>query len=128
MQAAVSGLKKTGDDVKLRFVLVEDVVRYPGGNGQRLHHHVVRGFPGGVDGIAMKAAAGKESVKVDLAELAKGIDKYLTDYQTTGPKRPPFRSEARPIDVSKLKVVALVQDDATQDILQAVQVDVPEAK
>ena len=38
----MADLKKTGEKVRLRFVLVEDVARYVGGNGQRLHHHVVR--------------------------------------------------------------------------------------
>src|SRR5262249_16651278 len=50
VQATVDALKAPGDKVKLRLVLIEDVVRYPGTNGQRLHHHVVRDFPGGVKG------------------------------------------------------------------------------
>src|SRR5205807_9525450 len=53
LRAEVEGLKKPGDNVRLRFVLVEDVVHYAGGNGQRFHHHVVRALPGGARGFAL---------------------------------------------------------------------------
>src|SRR5262249_3692582 len=59
--------KKLGGNVYLRFVLVEEVARYQGGNGQRLHHHVVRAMPGGVDGVPVKD--GRHGGTVDLAEL-----------------------------------------------------------
>lgn len=124
LQAAVSGLKKTSGEVKLRFVLIEDVVRYPGGNGQRLHHHVVRAFPGGVDGIALKEESSKQSATADLAEINKEIEKYLTEFKA---KRP-FRTDYAPMNGNHLKVVALIQDDGTKEILQAAQVDVPEVK
>ncbi len=124
LEATVTGLKKTGDKVRLRFVLVEEVVRYPGGNRQRLHHHVVRAFPGGVSGFALKEESAKQSVAVDLAEVARGIEKYLTDYQ----KSEKFRTDYQPLDPRKLKVAALIQDDATKEILQAAQVEVPDGK
>jgi hypothetical protein len=125
INADVSDLKKTGDNVKLRIVLVEDVARYPGGNGQRLHHHVVRALPGGADGMALKEAKAKQSVKVDLAELKKTLDEYMTKYNE-GPRK--FMDEEHPLDMKKLKVVAFIQDDDSKEIIQAVQIDVPEAK
>src|SRR5262249_36041607 len=79
LEAQVSELKKTGDKVRLRFVLVEDVVRYAGRNGQRLHHHVVRGFPGGVQGEALTDKSATKTATVSLAELRKGLADYLTE-------------------------------------------------
>ncbi len=118
MQAEVSGLKKTGSDVRLRFLLVEDVVRYAGGNRQRLHYRVVRAFPGGLDGVALKEAASKHSATVNVAEVARSLDEYLTEFQ----KQLPFRSDYQPLG-KQLRIVALVQDDASKDILQAAQVE-----
>jgi hypothetical protein len=55
IRVEVSRLKKHGDAIRLRLVLVEDEVRYEGSNRVRLHHHVSRAFPGGVEGFAMNA-------------------------------------------------------------------------
>ncbi len=122
--AEVHGLKKTGDKVRLRFVVIEDVVRYQGRNGQRLHHHVVRAFPGGVDGFALKEANGKEAVTVVLGDLKKS----LTDYLVEANKNDPFPDDERPLNLKHLKLVALIQDDESKEILQAAQVEVPETK
>ena len=124
MSAEVKGLKKPGDKVRLRFVLIEDVVRYQGSNGQRLHHHVVRAFPGGVDGFALKEATGKQTVTILLGELSKA----LSDYLKASNEERPFRDDERPLNLKHLKVVALIQDDESKDILQAAQVEVPEVK
>jgi len=48
----VSGLTKPGDDARLRLVLVEESIRYVGGNKLRFHHQVVRALPGGVKGYS----------------------------------------------------------------------------
>jgi hypothetical protein len=105
-------------------VLVEDVVRYAGRNGQRLHHHVVRAFPGGVEGFALKEKASTQSAKVAVGDLIKGLNDYLTE----AGKRRPFFDDERPLQLEHLKVVALIQDDESKKILQAVQADVPAAK
>jgi hypothetical protein len=128
LEARVSDLEKTGEKVRLRFVLVEDVVRYAGTNGQRLHHHVVRAFPGGAEGVALKEKTSMQSAKVALGDLAKGLDDYLTRYQAPRTKQRPFVGEDFPLNFEHLKVVALIQDDETKKILQASQVDVPPAK
>ena len=123
-KAEVEDLKKTGDKVHLRFVLVQDVVRYVGGNGQRLHHHVVRALPGGAEGFPLKEAKAEQAVTIIPSDLKK----ELTDYLETAEKRRPFQDDARPVDLKHLKLIALIQDDETKEILQAVQVDVPEGK
>jgi hypothetical protein len=120
VHAEVSGLKKTGDSVRLRLVLVEDVARYAGSNGQRLHHHVVRAFPGGVEGTALKEASATKDAVVDLAELRKALAGYLDEHR--------FPEEDRPLELKRFKVVALVQNDATHQVLQAAQADVGAAE
>ena len=110
--------------VMLRLVLVEDEVRYPGNNGQRLHRHVVRAFPGGVEGLLCKDGKATQGVTLDLAELSKNLDAYLTK----AAQERPFFDRERPLALRQLKVVALVQDDGTKDVWQAAVADVPEGK
>jgi hypothetical protein len=116
----VEDLKDAGEDTKLRLVLLEEMVRYPGNNGQRFHHHVVRMMPGGVDGFELKEPKVKQEVKVNLSDLRK----KLADYLEEANKRRPFLNDDRPLDLKHLKVVAFIQNDKTKEILQAVQVDV----
>jgi hypothetical protein len=116
--------KRLGGNVYLRFALVEEVARYQGGNGQRLHHHVVRAMPGGVDGVPVKD--GRHGLTVDLAELRKTLDDYMAKFH--GSAEGPFLDDEYPLRLKHLKVVALLQNDSNNEILQAAQVDVPEAK
>jgi hypothetical protein len=124
--AAVSGLKKTGDDVRVRFVLVEEVVRYAGRNGQRLHHHVVRAVRGGGNAFALEEKEASKAVAFDLAKLRPALTKYLANFTFFG--RKPFGDEPQPLELKHLKVVAFIQDDQSQEILVAAQADVPPAK
>ncbi len=104
---------------RLRLLLVEDLVRYLGGNGQRLHHHVVRTFPGGVDGTPVSDGKARQQVTIDLAELRKSLRGELAEHGA-------FREGDWPLALRHLKVVALVQDDDSKDVVQAAQADVPE--
>jgi hypothetical protein len=119
--ASVSEIEKPSPDLRLRLVLVEDVVRYPGNNGIRLHHHVVRSFPGGVDGLPVKNASAEQKARIDLLQLTKQLEDYLIESN----KDNPFLDSERPLKLDHLKVVAFLQNDVTKEILQAVQVDVP---
>jgi hypothetical protein len=118
--AEVSDLKDAGKDLKLRLALVEEMVRYPGGNGQRFHHHVVRAMPGGVEGITIKDSQAKQQVTVNLAELKRTLTSYLEEAN----KRRPFLDDERPMDLDHLMVVAFLQNDTTKEVLQAAQVEV----
>ena len=111
---------KARGNVKLRFVLIEDVVRYPGGNGQRLHHHVVRALPGGAEGFAVKEANVKHKASVNVAELKKSLAEYLLESQ----KKSKFLDDEHPLGLKHLKVVAILQNDDNKEIIQAVQIDV----
>jgi hypothetical protein len=129
IKADVSDLKRTGDKVRLRLVLIEGVAHHAGGNGQRLHRNVVRAFPGGLDGLPLKEATATQNVSFNLAELRKGLNEYLDDFEKKYRKRASddgFQFEDRPMALKDLKLVALIQDDATKGILQAAQVRVPE--
>jgi hypothetical protein len=116
----VDDLREPGEKTVLRLILVEESVKYVGGNALRLHHHVVRDFPGGLEGTPLKQKAAKKTVDVNLAELRKKLNAYLDKYATEHP----FPYEERPMDFNHLKVVALVQNDETGEILNAVQMDV----
>jgi hypothetical protein len=119
ISAEVSGLETTGDKIRLRLALTEDVVRYAGSNGIRLHHHVVRAMPGGAEGMPLKEKAGKQEITVDLQHLRESLEKQLPKAFRQQPD-----SAKRLLDFQKLHVVAFVQNDETKEVLQAVQVPV----
>ncbi|HEV3202987.1 MAG TPA: hypothetical protein VGY77_01330, partial [Gemmataceae bacterium] len=118
----VSDLEGPAENLFLRLALVENQVRYVGGNQVRFHHQVVRAFPGGAKGFELKSKNLKQSVHVDLGDLRKALAKYLEDFNKTNP----FPNAKRPLDLKQLSIVAFVQNDKTKEILQAAQVEVME--
>jgi hypothetical protein len=121
----VAGAKGSADKkLRLRIALVEETVKYVGGNGLRFHHHVVRAMPGGAEGAAITEEKLAKKTEINLADLRKALAKYLDE----SAKEREFPTPDRPMDLRKLRVVAFVQDDATKEILQAVQLDVPDGK
>ena len=63
---------------------------------------------------------GHQNRPQQIGELRGDLTKYLDAFQL---KRP-FLNPARPMEMSHLRVIAFVQDDASRDILQAAMVDV----
>jgi hypothetical protein len=116
LTAHVADLDEPGDQVRLRFALVEPWAAYTGANNLHFHHHLVRAMPGGADGFALKQKDGKHTVTVNVEELRKELNQYLDAGE--------FPPENRPLNLRRLQVVAFVQNDATREVLQAVQVDV----
>ncbi len=116
IKAKASGVEKPSEKVRLRIVLVEDWARYKGSNGLMYHHRVVRAIPGGPTGVAMTKGDGEKTVSVDLAEVRESIKKYLIPVG--------FPEAQTPLRMQNLHVVAFVQDDATQEVLQATEVPV----
>jgi thiol-disulfide isomerase/thioredoxin len=106
--------------LRLRLALVEDTVRFAGGNKLRFHHHVVRAMPGGPEGIAFKDGRGEADVSVKLSDVKKAINAYLDSFE----KDFPFPKGRPPLDLKNLSVVAYVQDDADKSVLHAVTVPV----
>ncbi|MBP3957709.1 hypothetical protein J8F10_20860 [Gemmata sp. G18] len=117
---AVEVTEGAGDDLKLRLLLVEENIKYVGGNRLRFHHQVVRAMPGGVDGVAIKDKAFKQTVTADLGDVRKDLTKYLDEYAKTRA----FPKPDRPMDLKALKVIALVQNDKTKEIIQAAQIEI----
>jgi hypothetical protein len=124
LEARVFELKKPDDKLRLHIVLVEEVVRYPGSNGQRLHHDVVRAFIGGTEGTELKEATLKKNVTIDLAEIAKTQVAYMEDFE----KKRSFMEDDPALDLKHVKIVAFIQDNASKEVIQAAQIEVPAAK
>jgi hypothetical protein len=120
VDVSVDGAKGSGDKVRLRLVLVEESVKYAGSNGMRFHHRVVRSMPGGRDGVEVTDKPLQKTVEVDLAKVRQGLSGYLDVFAAERP----FANPERPMDLAHLKVVALVQNDATGEILNAAEFDV----
>lgn len=118
--AEASDVDKPGEQMRLRLALVEEQVKYTGGNNLRFHHRVVRAMPGGADGLAVKDKNTRQTVSLDLAQLRANLGKYLDNYA----RNRPFPNADRPMDLKKLSLVAFVQNDATKEVLQAIQVPI----
>jgi len=120
IKAAVQNLDKPGAKMKLRIALAEDWARYKGRNGINYYHQVLRTFAGGVAGFPLTQKDSEHAVVVDLEELRRNLTTYL---DKTG-KEEPFLDSQRPMRLRNLNVVAFIQNDATQEVLQAVQAPV----
>lgn len=118
--AKVSGLEKTGEKVVLRFAVVEERVRYAGGNGARFHHRVVRDMPGGVKGFPLTKADHEQAVTVNPDEIRQGLTKYLNEFAKNEAE---FPRPDRPLALKNLKLVAFVQNDETGEVLNTTQID-----
>jgi hypothetical protein len=129
IKGKVADLQKPGEKVSLRFALAEERVRYQGGNGIRYHHSVVRAMPGGPKGFPLPKASAEQTVTIKLDEVRainnKALDDFLAEIRKRGSD---FNFSSRPMDLKDLKVVAFVQNDETNEVLQAVQVDVESGK
>ena len=114
-------LAETGDKVHLRIALVEPEIAYTGSNKVPLHHDVVRAFVGddGVKGTALTDKAGKQIVTFDLAEVKKKVEEATKNaVEGFG-----IVGKAPAVELKNLHLVAFVQNDATGEVLQAVQTD-----
>ncbi len=120
ISAKVSNVAEPGDKLRLRFALVEEQVRYVGGNNIRLHHHLVRAMPGGAAGFAVANKETSQSVSVNVLALRKQLEQYLQEAAS----RMPFSGPQRPPSLKNLMAVAYVQNDTSREILQAVQVKI----
>jgi hypothetical protein len=120
--AEVKELQNVSPDLKLRLVLVEENIRFIGSNKLRFHHQVVRALPGGAAGVGIDLMPSTRA-EVDLTELRKQLTGYLDNFAAT---KKAFPQPERPLALHHLRVIAFVQDDATKQILEAVQVEVKE--
>jgi hypothetical protein len=124
IRAEVSDFKRAGEKIRLRFVLLDETVSYRGSNGVRLHRNVPRAFPGGVDGLALTEASCTKVIGIHLGIVRKDLERYLDRFN----RERGFPDNDRPVGFGRLKVVGFIQDDATKEVLQARQIDVPEGR
>lgn len=115
--ANVTGLDQLGDetkDLRLRVVIAEDEVHFLARNGVRSHEMVVRRMVGGPGGVEPKD--GKLSIKeaIPLADLKSSLADYLKKYE----ENEGIDFPAKPLDLKRLHVVAFVQNDESQEVLQ----------
>jgi hypothetical protein len=150
VKAKVSGVKAKSDKLRLQIALVEESVTYSGENGTRFHEMVVRslaGTPpfaarkeqpkegaqpddktelaaaGAAQGFALKPGGGTFECTFDLAQVVADAKAHLEDYETNTRKGEySFREKKDEVDPSRLAVVAFVEDQANNKVLQAVYV------
>jgi hypothetical protein len=70
--------------------------------------------------VALNKGDSKQTASVNVAALGKNLTDYLDQYD----KAAEFPNSNRPLELKCLKVIALVQDDRTYEILQAVVINV----
>jgi hypothetical protein len=78
-------------------------------------------MPGGAKGVALTKKTAEQTVTIDPDALRAALAKSLDEFE----KKAPFPRADRPLALRNLKLVALVQNDATKEILQAVQIELP---
>lgn len=105
--------------LRLRLALTEESIRYVGSNKLRFHHHVVRAMPGGVEGLEMVAGQCQVNQTIDLAEVRKSLEEYLSSDDRKYPYALPE------IRLEELSLVAFVQDDSDKSVWHAVTLKVP---
>jgi hypothetical protein len=121
IQATIAQAGDAGEKLKLRIALVEELVRFNGRNGLRLHHQVVRTMPGGAEGIDVTENELNYRTTVNLSQLREAIEKELTDFaqQFSAESQSAFEFTVRPMELQQLGVVAFLQDDSSGEVLQA---------
>jgi hypothetical protein len=122
-----------GPSYVLHVLLVEEMLRYQGENGIRLHPVVVRamgGFMAGgfvLDPAKLGATNGQTiNASFDVAAIAAALKKNTEDFEVSRSKDRDeaftFSERKHEINANNLSVVAFVQDQKSKKVLQAVTV------
>ncbi|QDT66592.1 DUF1223 domain-containing protein [Calycomorphotria hydatis] len=108
------------ESARLRLVLVEREVDMQSMNGIRAQHMIVRGMPGGSGG----AGGDGDTIIMELSQsmtgLKESLNAYLTEFEESISQGGNyFKFVQRNLELDDLALVAFVQDDDTQEILEA---------
>jgi tetratricopeptide (TPR) repeat protein len=128
--ATVSKITSKSPDLRLHIVLAEEMLRYTGENGIRLHPMVVRSMAesdGGGQGLSITSKDSQTFTwNFDLRAISAAIKKHLDEYEAGGHRGNAFTFTEKKyeIDPEDLVVAAFVQDEKTKAILQAIIVKV----
>jgi hypothetical protein len=76
-------------------------------------------MPGGAEGASLTEVKGQQAAKANLTELTKDLREYVDEFRNRGG----FKADDKPLELTRLKVVALIQNDKTKEVYQAAQVD-----
>lgn len=128
---AVNRNSPPGENARLNVALVERSVDYQGANGVAHHAFVVRKLAGGGEGMPLNLQDGRAAfhTSIDLAAVETEISAYLDEFAQKNASR--FRGagtwRARPEKLNRdnLAMVAWVQDMDSNEVLQALYLDVP---
>jgi hypothetical protein len=109
---------------RLRLALVEESVSYTGRNGLPSHHHVVRAMLGGGEGRALEGGKIQIEETIRLSKVRSTQEGYLKEYPNSPESRGSFPGPLPPVELTKLSVVAFIQDDSDRMVLDAIIVPV----
>lgn len=101
-------------DWRLHLLLVENEIRLLAPNGIRVHDAVVRHDINGVAGTSPADNKLEFTGEIVLPEVASGIRKYISKMEEKV-----GQVFAVPPTLDKLQIVAYIQDQTTNEILQA---------
>lgn len=121
--------KDDGQSYKLHVLLVEEMLRYKGENGIRLHPVVVRaagGFMAGgftLDPAKSQAKGETVNASFDIAAISAALKKNDEDFEASRSKERDepftFNEKKSEIHSNNLSIVAFVQDQKSKKVLQA---------
>lgn len=117
-----ANLPKNRGDLALHVALVEERVRYSGGNGIRFHPMVVRKMANDGQGLKVPATGEmKSEFSFDTDAITTELDAYLDRMEKGTDRFEPFTFGVRNsrLDPARLLVVAFVQESSSRRVLQA---------
>ena len=130
LSAKVNGTKDLPQSARLKLVLAEGEVHFDGRNEIKRHEMVVRYMPAGPDGIAPSEGGLSYESSLELGDIKQELVDYLEttakQYDQPFALPPQLRQQmpngpfpVRPLELKPLHLIAFVQDDASQEVLQA---------
>ena len=123
IKASVSGITTTDNDPRLYLVLIENDITFFASNGIKHHSCVARDFPGGVEGMKLKPGPEVDhDVTVSLTKVRADLAGHLKQFEDQAGREFP----SKPMALTKLQVVAIVQNQITKRYMQAKLVDLPD--
>ncbi|MGC2656954.1 MAG: hypothetical protein WA324_03180 [Bryobacteraceae bacterium] len=116
-------IQSASKDLNLEIVLVENLQRYSGENGNRFHPMVVRSVANSDEnGFSLDPAKpGTVEYSFDVSRISSNLKTYLDNYEQHNDRfgQITFIEKKYEIDPADLSVIAFVQDIKTKHVLQA---------
>ncbi|MGE5193766.1 MAG: hypothetical protein ACM3U2_14820 [Deltaproteobacteria bacterium] len=120
VSAKAAGLSEFPANARLMLVLAEEKIACRMKNGIRFHEMVVRSLPTNLGGVAPVKGQLSYTGEIDLVKLRKRLAQHLAATE----KENFIDFDEKPLDLTSLQLVALLQNAETGEILQAAAVPV----